>query len=357
MNKKCAILCLFIVTLLLLPSLGFSQLKLKAVTHFPPVSGQAKLFGEFCKKLEEHAGGKIKVTYFPGGALLDAFRAYEGLLTGAADIGFIGLHFTYGRFPVMETAYLPLGFPSGYVSSLAVNDFYRKFSPPELAGVHVFFCNACAPNVLLTKKPISKLEDIKGLTIRATGMVAKVVEALGATPRPLEISEGYEAALRGLLDGFALPVEATKNWKLADVVKYIINVYDVGNIYAFAVAMNKNVWEKLPPDVKEKFTALSNEYVKKFALMWNEIDCEGLKYSLERGLKVIDLPGAEKARWVAAVRPLESWFVEDRAKKGLSKKEVESYIAYLRERIAYWTDVQIKEGIKSATGPDPMRLK
>ena len=37
--------------------------------------------------------------------------------------------------------------------------------------------------MMTASKPVRKMEDLKGMTIRGQGYVAEVVSALGATPR------------------------------------------------------------------------------------------------------------------------------------------------------------------------------
>jgi len=332
-------------------------IKLRAVTHFPPVAAQAKLTGEFCKELERRTNGKVQITYYPGGSLLDAPRAYGGIIQGIADIGNVGLHFTMGRFPITETTYLPIGFTSGWVATHVVNDFYWKFRPKEFNDVHVLLFHTCPPNILLMRQAVHKLEELKGLAIRSAGRVSQVVEALGATPRPIEIAEGYDAAKRGLLDGFALPFEVAKNWRLADVTKYFVNCWAVGNIYTFVVAMNKDKWNMLPPEIQKVITEISQDYIEKFALMWNEIDIEGARYGLEKGMKIIELPSEEMDRWKRATGKVQDSYIKERVGAGFSSEDINSQIRFLKERIAHWTERQKELGIKSMNGPEEIRIK
>lgn len=334
-----------------------SEIRLRAVSHFPPVSAQAKLTGEFCKEVEKRTNGLVRITYYPGGSLLDATRIYGGIVQGIADLGNAGLHFTMGRFPVMETTYLPIGFTSGWVATHVVSDYYWKLKPKEFDDVHVLLFHACGPNLLITRQPVQKLDDVKGRAIRATGRVAQVVEALGATARPMEISEGYDAASRGLLDGFALPFEATKNWKLADVTRYITDCWQIGSTYTFVLAMNKNTWNMLPPEIQKVFTELSQEYIEKHALMQNDIDIEGARYGLEKGMNVIELPPQEADRWTKATDKVVDAYMKERVAAGFSSEDVKSQIRFLKELIDRSTKKQKELGIKSMNGPEEIRMK
>ncbi len=52
--------------------------------------------------------------------------------------------------------------------------------------------HASTPNVMITTKPVRKLEDLKAMTIRAPGRVGNTFTALGATPAPMPIMEVYD---------------------------------------------------------------------------------------------------------------------------------------------------------------------
>lgn len=335
-----------------------SEIKLRAVTHFPPMHGQAKLLGEFWKEVEKRTNGKVKTTYYAGGTLLDAPRIYGGIVQGIADIGLAGFHFSAGRFPVMETTYLPVGIVSGYVGVHTFNDFYRKFKPKELDDVHVFFCFGGSTHALITKKPVYKLEDLKGLAIRAIGRCAMVSEALGAVPRPLELSEGYDAASRGLLDGFCINVEAVQQWKLGDVTKSITSIWQIGHTMGFVLAMNKNTWNMLPLEIQKVFTEISENYVEKTALLWDEIDIKAKHYALQIGTKMIELTPEEGNRWKLVVeKKVIDSYLKERVAAGFASEEIKSYIDFLKERVEYWTKRQEKLGIKSIYGPEEIRIK
>ena len=63
-----------------------------------------------------------------------------------------------------------------------INGFYAKFKPKEYDETHVLYLHAHGPGIVHTKKPVNKLEDMKGLKIRLTGLSAKLAQAL-ARPR------------------------------------------------------------------------------------------------------------------------------------------------------------------------------
>ena len=358
--KNLFIIALFLCfTLTLMPVQGAfaadQVITLKFANFFPPPSGQSKLCEDFNAELEAKTGGRVKVRYFPGGSLLNAPGIIKGVEQGITDIGFSHIEYTPGRFPVMEAAELPLGYPSGWVVNQIMNDFYNTFKPKEFDNVKMMWLHANTPSMLMTTKAVRKLEDIKGLTIRAPGILGDVIKALGGTPAPTPVTETYDAISKSVLQGAFLGGEAAKNFRIGEVVKYITNTWHVGNSYPFFVVINKKKYNSLPPDIKEIFDTLCGEYKERFALMWNAQDFDAQIFAKGKGVEYIDLPDQEAKRWTKAVEPLMEDYVKKMVSKGFPESEVRGWIKYLRERTAYLTKRQMQWYIPSVTGPAELR--
>src|SRR4030042_3003338 len=182
------------LTVSLLPSgkVSAAGIRLKVANYFPPPSFQSTVLEEFCRELEKRTQGGVKVDYYACGALLKAPAIFDGVVSGIADIGYSHVYYTTGRMPVTEAAGLPIGYPSAWVASQVLNDFYQQFKPKEFDQVKVLWMNTSPNSAIATsKKPIRKLEDLKGLSIRAPGMVGEVIKALGGTPAPTPMMEVY----------------------------------------------------------------------------------------------------------------------------------------------------------------------
>jgi TRAP-type C4-dicarboxylate transport system substrate-binding protein len=332
-------------------------INLKFNNYFPPLSEQSKLSEKFIQEIEKRTDGRVKITYYPGGSLLSGPATADGVTKGVVDIGYISLVFTMGRYPLIEACSLPLSYPSAWVGSHVVNDFYRRYKPKEFDKLHTLFFNSCGPSVLFSKKAVYKLEDLEGVKARAIGRAGVIFKNLGGSPAAVPTGEVYDAMVKGVLDGGYYPLEAGMTWKIANGARSVTLCWPVGDVYTFCLGMNKNSWNKLPQDIQKIFDEVSEAYEEKFALMWNRIDIEGQKYASQRGLELIDLSPEEAKRWKSVTQPVIDSYIRETKKKGFSENELEEYIEFLQERVGYWTKKQIERGIKSATGPKEMRAK
>lgn len=355
MKIRSSLIC-FVSIAVLLPSIVWGVTELKFCNYFPVPAQQSKICEEFIKDLEARSGGQLKIRFFPAGTLLTAPKMYDGVVEGIADIGFSNIGYTFGRFRMTEALDLPLGFPNAWVANRVANDFYRQFKPKEWDKIHMLSMHTSPVNVVLSAtKPVNKMEDLKGMTLRGLGFIAEVVTALGGTPRPIPTPEAYEAIQKRVIDGLMIPMETMRAFRYAEVAKYVTECWAIGQVYTFYLVMNKDSWNKLPPDIQK----ILNEYPfeEKLAAMWNDVDIDGKKYGMEKGLSFIELPGEEIAKWKKAVEPVLDKYVRAMVTAGFQEKETRELINYARMRIDYWTQKQKESGVKSSTGPSQVRLK
>ena len=81
------------------------------------------------------------------------------------------------------------------------NAYYAKFKPKEFDEVKVMYFHGQPPGILHTKKPVNKLEDLKGMKIRTFGSNAEFMKLLGGIPVAMPMGDAYDAISKGVADG------------------------------------------------------------------------------------------------------------------------------------------------------------
>lgn len=311
------ILFLSSIVFLFIISPAFGQIKLNYSVFFPAPHKHAVVATEWAKEIEKRTNGKVQITMFYGGTLTPADKCYDGVVKGISDIGFSVFAYTRGKFPLTEVSDLPLGMKTGLVATKVINDFYKKFKPRELDEVQVMYLHGHGPGILHSKKEVTKLEDVKGMKIRCTGMAAKIVQALGATPVAMPMGETYDALSRGVVDGSMAPYEALQGWKWGEVVKYTVEDWGASYSAGMFVVMNKDKWNSLPADIQKIIEQVNEEYIEKQGKTWDEIEKVGRDFTISRGNKIISFLQEEDLRWQKAVKPLLDEYVKNMENKGL----------------------------------------
>jgi TRAP-type C4-dicarboxylate transport system substrate-binding protein len=288
---------------------------------FPATHGHCILATEWAKEIEKQTNGAVKINMFPGGTLTPADQCYDGVVKGISDVGMSVVSYVKGRFPLSEVIDLPLGYKKGNQATKLGNAYFDKFKPKEFDDVKIMYFHAHGPGLVNTKKPVEKLEDLKGMKLRCTGTSSKIASALGATPVAMPQPETYDALQKGVVDGVLSPIEVLKGWKFAEVTSSTTQDFGASYSLLFFVAMNKKKWDSLPKDVQATIEKINKEWIEKTAKLWVDLDEEGAKFALAKGHKIIPLSKEEDARWAKQVQPVLEGYVKDTKAKGLPGDE------------------------------------
>lgn len=325
----CALTFAVISFFALSPTFTLAKTENLNLANFFPASHfmNTKLIKQWIDEVEKASDGQIKITNFPGQTLLKAPETYDGVVSGTSDIGIGAFAYTRGRFPVMEGFELPGIYFSGCTATnLTAWDGYKKFKPKELADTKVLWFYSVGPGILFTKKEVKTLADMQGLRIRATGLTAKSIEALGAVPVAMPMPEVYEALSKGVVEGNVAPPEVLKGWKQADVTDFITIVPPVYNGVHFCV-MNLDKWNSLPEKVRNAVDAVNEKFILTAGQIWDsEMKANGIDYGIEKGMKLDRFSSADNEKAISLMQPILDDYVKRMDDKGLPGKQIVDFV-------------------------------
>ncbi len=314
---------LFTVLLLSVPLAAQDKVfRFRYANYWPTAHQHAALSDQWCREIEKRTNGRVKITHFSGATIAPAQQTYDAAVKGIADISQTLFAYTTGRQPMMELIDYPLGYTSAVQATGLINAYYEKFKPKELDDVKVLYLHGHGPGLIQTKKVISKMEDIKGMRIKCTGINAKIVQAYGGVPVTMPITETYDALQKGLADGILLPLEALKNWKFGEMIHCTIRNYGAGYTVGHFVVMNKKSWASLPPDLQKIIEQVSKEWPEKHGKLWDFIDKEALEYyQKQKGHTLVEASKEEEAKTKEKMKPIINEWVQTKKAMGLPAEE------------------------------------
>jgi TRAP-type C4-dicarboxylate transport system substrate-binding protein len=191
--------------------------------------------------------------------------------------------------------------------------------------VKVLAMFTCAPANIYAKKKVANLEDLRGLELRASGGVAAVLKALGATPVGMPQSEAPEALQKGVVQGAASSLETLMDFKYAELCRYV-TIFN-GPVYPFSVVMNQSAWDALPEDVQKVMDDLRLEQSEWTGKYMDEHVNESIAWSKENyDIEITHLTAEEKARWDEKLRPMIDKWIEDAEAKDIPGGEIVAYL-------------------------------
>ncbi len=213
---------------------------------------------DYAKKVNDMTGGDLKIEVLPAGAVVPAFGLLEAVSKGTLDGGHGVLVYHYGK----QTALALWGSGPGYAMDANMLLAWHKYGGGKelLAKLYasiganvVSFPYGPMPTQPLGwfKKPITKVDDLKGLKFRTVGISIDVFQGMGAAVNALPGGEIVSAMDRGLLDAAEFN-NATSDRILgfADVSKVCMLQSYHQNAEQFEIMFNKTKYDALPDKLK-----------------------------------------------------------------------------------------------------------
>ena len=229
----------------------------------PPPSGSGRFMNEYGKLVAAKTNGQVKVDIYWSQALLPVNQIVSGTSTGVADIGGIAPDKEAGKLPLSIVAHVPGYGTDWWAQSMAYWDLlnqepllseYRNFNLVPIG------LNFVADYNLISKAPIRTLAELKGKKVAASGLQAKTLTELGAVPVAMSPTEQYEGMGKGTIDAITASYAPIADFKFYEVGKYITTFPFGGKMQP--IAMNKNSWDKLPPDIQNAFKGMIPDMIQ-----------------------------------------------------------------------------------------------
>jgi TRAP-type transport system periplasmic protein len=274
---------------------------LKFATTIPPTHPiVTQVFDPWAKKVNEASNGELEIQVINGPTLANAANVWERTLNQVADIGW-GIHGAVGLpFPKSTVSSLPFTVEDLTTGSVALWRIYANgLIADEYKDLKVLSLVVTPTSLLISKKPVNSLEDVKGMKLRVANKIASdVVMALGGSPISVPATETYQALQRGVIDGSIAGWVLINGFMLYEVVNYYVEGVPLGDAPGFVV-MNRKSYENLSPKAKETLDRFSGEtFSRDFGAFF--------KSDMERGRErvkampnqhIVTLNPQEKERW------------------------------------------------------------
>jgi TRAP-type mannitol/chloroaromatic compound transport system substrate-binding protein len=214
---------------------------------------------DFAKKVNDMAGNRLKIEVLPAGAVVPAFQLLEAVAKGTLDGGHGVVAYHYGKNSAL--ALWGSGPAFGMDPNMLLSWHYYGGGEALLQEIYksinvdvVSYLYGPMPTQPFGwfKKPIAKVEDIKGTKFRTVGLAVDMYTDMGAAVNPLPGGEIVPALDRGLIDGAEFNnASSDKLLGFPDVVKNCMlqSFHQSGE--QFEILFNKSKYNALAPDLKK----------------------------------------------------------------------------------------------------------
>lgn len=317
-------------------------------SHFAPENHpMSKAVGaKWFEMVEKESHGKIKIKSYYSGTLHSAKDGFKAAVNDITDVSPAYVNYQPGSFHLLHVLDLPFAFPSAAVAVKVAEDLYPKYFKKEYEGMGVVLSNINANGSynIFSKKPVLKLEDMKGLKVRSSGGESSdILKALGAVPVSVPVPDAYNAFQRGVVDGVALYNTGAVGYRIDELSSDMteLGMNNPSNAWAF----NKKTWDGLPPEVKRFMYDMQRRLSMMYGIEFDNQDILSRKKFEANGMKLHKLPPEELARWKKAVEPLWEKFIEKNEAEGRPARALVADLRALVKKYESWTPEQFMKDV------------
>ncbi len=213
---------------------------------------------EFVTRVNEMAGGRLKVDYLVAGAVVKAFEVSDAVSKGVLDAGHTVPVYWYGKSKVASL------FGSGPINGMdafqtlswiyrggGLELYHELLKKIDLHYVGFFAMPMPTQPLGWFKTPITNASQLKGLKYRTVGLAADLFQEMGSKVTQLPGGEIIPALERGVIDAFEFN-NPTSDMRFgsADVIKN----YELGSFHQamefFEIQLNQKKWDAMPKDLQ-----------------------------------------------------------------------------------------------------------
>lgn len=277
---------------------------------YPTTQGAYK----FAELVAARTNGKIQIQVNADGVLGDEKDIIAQMQFGGVDFARVSLSQLAEFEPKLNVLQLPYLYTgSKHMWSVLEgeigDDFMRSVEGSNLVALSWY--DAGARNFYNSRKPIERLEDIRGMKIRVqeSELMTDTVELLGATSVPMTYPDVYSALQTGEVDG------AENNWPSYESTKH----YEVARYYTVdehtrvpeLQLISQITWEKLGAEYQKIIRSCAQESAEYERRLWVERERTSEAAARAGGCILTELSPEEKARFQEVVSPVYEKYCAD----------------------------------------------
>jgi len=301
---------------------------------------------DFASKVNSMSGGRLKIDVLPSGAVVKAFDLLDAVSSGTLDGGHGVIAYWYGKNSALALWGSGPAFGMDPNMLLSWHNYgggrelqQEIYASLNMNVVSLLYGPMPTQPLGWFKKPVAKVDDLKGLKFRTVGLSIDIFTALGAAVNALPGGEIVPALDRGLLDAAEFNnASSDKVLGFPDVSKICMLQSFHQCSEQFEVLFNKAKYDALPEDLRSIIAQAAS--ASSADMSWKAIDRYSKDYEALKadGVKFYKTPDA------ILQAQLDAWskIIEAKsAENPMFKKVLDSQRAFAERTVRWQNDTLV----------------
>ncbi len=323
------------------PASAAETINMIAIDGYPARSMWVQEFSSFFiprvnEELASTGNYQIEWQEAYGGQIVKPRGVLEGIKLGLGDIGIVTTIFHNSVLPSQGiSAVTPFISSDARIVAKAVDEIAKEY--PAMAAEldkenQVYLATGVVLDTyqLFSKEPIDSIDDLQGKKVAGAGYNLRYLEGIeGAAGVRGGLPNFYNMLQTGVVDAAMLWPEAAGTFKISEVAPYMLKA-DIGAVNSKTVTVNKDVWTKLPDEVKDVLQAVAVEYRDHVASVAMDRAGKALEAYEAGGGTVVVLSDEARVAWATSMPNIAIDWATNLDQSGVPGSEMlKAYVAKL----------------------------
>jgi TRAP-type mannitol/chloroaromatic compound transport system substrate-binding protein len=224
---------------------------------WPATDVFSEMAQDYIKRVNEMAGGRLKMDYLAGGAIVHPFQVFDAVHGGQLDAAHTVTVYWYGKHKAASLFGTGpvFGFNAneglGWIHHGGGRELFEELQTQIMkVNIKSFFAMPMPTQPLgWFKRPVKGAADLKGLKYRTVGLAADLNQAMGLAVAQLPGGEIVPAMERGVIDAFEFNNPTSdRRFGAHNVAKnYLLGSHHQATEY-FEIMINRQKFNALPKE-------------------------------------------------------------------------------------------------------------
>jgi TRAP-type mannitol/chloroaromatic compound transport system substrate-binding protein len=317
------------------------EVKWRQTTSWPKsldtLYGGAELIASRVAALTDN---KFQIQTFAAGEIVPGLQVLDAVQNGTVECGHTALYYYFGKDDtfVFGSA-LPFGMNPRQQNAWLIHGGGQDLLNEFFKGYNSYFIPAGNTNAQMGgwfRKPLAKMDDLKGVKMRLGGFAGKIVQRVGVVPQQIAGGDIYPALEKGTIDGaeWVGPYDDEKLGfvKVARFYHYP-GWWEPNSTNGFIANLEK--WNALPKLYREALTSACLEANQWVSTKYDSVNAQALKRLASQGAQLQPFSTEIMDGCYKAAQEL---YAEINAKNPAFKKIYDSYTSFMADSYL-WTQV------------------
>ena len=271
-------------------SAAHAQAKWDLPSAYPSFNFHVKNLEQFAADVNAASDNKLTITVHPGASLFKApeiKRAVQGSQAQAGEFFMVSFQNEWPLFGADGIPFLTSSYADAYKLYQAQKPFLEQKLDQQ--GMVLLYTAPWPPQGIYTKKPITRVEDFKGMKWRAySPATSRIGELLGAQPVIIREAELSQALATGVVDGLMTSSATGADNNLHENLKYYYNVQ--AWIPKNAIVANKRAFNALDAATQQAVRTAAAQTEERVWAQSQEVDAASRDKIQAAGITLAETP-------------------------------------------------------------------